>query len=67
MSDKLSRIFDFQRFSRNEKLQSLIDETSRRYELAEEYIMSDTSLAFVAGGRKTTDEEEQKKDQEGLL
>lgn len=45
MEKKLKQLFDFQRFSENERLAGLIRETENRYESVE---LSDDSLSRVA-------------------
>lgn len=45
MEKKLKQLFDFQRFSENERLAGLIRETESRYESVE---LSDDSLSRVA-------------------
>ena len=48
---KLSRLFDFQRFEGNARLQKVIDETHRRLEARE---LNDDELDFVAAAGEQT-------------
>ena len=53
MEKKLTRLFDYQRFEKNEKLEKLIKQTEERYGTE----LSDELLSMAAGGLK---EEEDK-------
>ena len=53
MEKKLKRLFDYQRFEKNEKLEKLIKQTEERYGTE----LSDELLSMTAGGLK---EEEDK-------
>ena len=50
MEKKLQKLFDFQRFSENERLAGLIRETEKRYEGRE---LSDDDLSLVAAAGET--------------
>ncbi len=58
IENRLYELFDYQRFERNEKLKSFIDDASQRYEASPE--LNDAALSFATGGRKA--EEPEKKD-----
>ncbi|MBQ0097881.1 MAG: hypothetical protein KBS62_02955 [Oscillospiraceae bacterium] len=47
MEEKLKRLFDFQKFEKNEKLSALIEETQKRY--AEELSEEDLEQICAAG------------------
>lgn len=47
MEEKLKRLFDFQKFEKNEKLSALIEETQKRY--AEELSEEDLEQISAAG------------------
>ena len=47
MEKKLKKLFDYQRFEQNAKLEKLIQETESRY--AKELSEEDLSLVFAAG------------------
>lgn len=55
---KLSSIFDFQRFARNKKLQSLIDDTESRYD----YSLTDDDLEWVNAAGEEIDFKDKKDD-----
>ena len=65
MKDKLSKLFEFQRFEKNKDLQKLIDETEERYAY-QENLLDEASLSFVAGGKKSEEELKNDKDKEKL-
>ena len=47
MENKLSRLFDYQKFSPNEDLEKVIRDVESRYSL-DKYELSDDDLSFVA-------------------
>ena len=55
MSEKLSRIFDYQRFAGNKKLEKMINETQEKYAMGTELALSEADLAMVFGGKKNLD------------
>ena len=56
IANKLLRLFDYQRFDRQKKLQSLIEDVKQRYDDA--CVLTDSDLSFALGGKQ----EEKKKD-----
>ncbi len=54
MENKLFKLFDYQKFSKNKDLQKIIDDVEERYQ--NEYVLSDDSLAFAAGGKKSEED-----------
>ncbi len=58
MEEKLKRLFDFQKFEKNEKLSALIDETQKRY--AEELSEEELSQVSAAGDISTMFSESEK-------
>lgn len=47
----LTRLFDYQRFAGNPKLQALIDETENRYD----HLLSDDDLEWVSAAGESAD------------
>lgn len=56
IENKLFRLFDYQRFDKEKKLQSLINDVIQRHDNA--YLLTDSDLSFALGGKQ----EEKKKD-----
>ena len=56
IENKLFKLFDYQRFEREKKLQSLIRDVQERYD--ESHVLPDGDLSFAVGGKQ----EEKKKD-----
>ena len=56
MTIKLTALFDYQRFERNERLQALIDDTERRCLCS----LSDDDLEWVSAAGEETDPKEKK-------
>ena len=56
IENKLFRLFDYQRFDREKKLQSLINDVKERYD--DSHLLTDSALSFALGGKQ----EEKKKD-----
>ncbi len=64
MEALLFKLFDFQRFAKNEKLSSLIDDTGSRYSGSvtdDRIVLSDDELGMAAGGVSTDANSEKKK------
>ena len=55
-TEKLTALFDYQRFERNERLQALIDDTERRCLCA----LSDDDLEWVSAAGEETDLKDKK-------
>ena len=55
-TEKLTALFDYQRFERNERLQALIDDTERRCLCS----LSDDDLDWVSAAGEETDPKEKK-------
>ena len=56
IENKLFRLFDYQRFDREKKLQSLINDVKERYD--DSHLLTDSALSFALGGKQ----EEKKKE-----
>lgn len=56
IENKLFRLFDYQRFDKEKKLQSLINDVIQRHDNA--CLLTDSDLSFALGGKQ----EEKKKD-----
>ena len=54
--NRLYKLFDYQRFEREKKLQSLINDVGHRYD--GDLVLADSDLSFATGGKQ----EEKKKD-----
>ena len=59
-TEKLTALFDYQRFERNKKLQALIDDTERRCLCS----LSDDDLEWVSAAGEETDPKDKKDGQE---
>ena len=55
-TEKLTALFDYQRFERNERLQALIEDTERRCLCS----LSDDDLEWVSAAGEETDPKEKK-------
>ena len=62
MENKLSKLFEFQRFENNKQLDKIIKTVQNELETAHEYL-DETALAFVAGGKKDEAEFKEKKEE----
>lgn len=58
--NKLTSLFDYQRFERNKDLQRVINNVQERYDTGA-VLLSETELSFAAGG-KTLDKMPKKED-----
>ncbi|MBR2067158.1 MAG: hypothetical protein IJ875_02715 [Solobacterium sp.] len=60
MENKLKKLFDYHRFSKNEHLQQIIDDTNTRVEEKEALILDENSLSFAVGGVREVEDKTDK-------
>ncbi len=63
MENKLTKLFEFQRFEKNKQLDKIIRDVQDKY--PESSYLDETALSLVAGGKKSEDEFK-KKDEEKI-
>ena len=59
MEEKLSKLFEFQRFEKNKQLDMIIRGVQDRLE-SSEYCLNESALSLVAGGKKSEEDFKQK-------
>ena len=67
MENKLKRLFDYQRFAKNENLQKTIEDSLNRNPEVIELALNDASLAMAVGGRKHDPSKEKEEEEKRFL